>query len=261
VPADEMLHTRLGVDSNQKRGVTIFTPVLDVLDHYDQWMKTELLARKLQSSIVLWRKVQGSPQQATTLADGAATGYGDRRERLKPGTILTTNHATEIQFLQPQTNFGDAVPLGRMLLLATAAGAGLPEFMLTADASNANYASTMVAEGPAVKLFQSEQAFFAGEFTRLWRRVMGEAVAAGLLPVDFFEQVTTDWSFPQLVNRDRPRERLADVRLVESRVLSRAEVARRDGADPQRMRSELEGESPAATTVALQGDEKLDAPE
>jgi capsid protein len=242
IPADDMLHTRVGVDSNQKRGVTVFTPVLDVLDNFDQWMKTELLARKLQSSIVLWRKVQGSPQQAASLADsvGTAGGIGGgRSERVRPGTVLTTNHATEIQFLQPQTNFGDAVPLGRMLLLATAAGAGLPEFMLTADASNANYASTMVAEGPAVKLFQSEQAFFAAEFTRLWRWVMREAVRLGLLTPQELSRVAPDWTFPQLVNRDRPRERMADVRLVETRVLSRAEVARREGLDPVRMQVEI----------------------
>lgn len=244
IPADQMLHTRLGVDSNQKRGVSIFAPLLDALDSYDQWMKTELQARKLQSSIVLWRKVQGSPQQAMSLADGAGSG-GGRSERVRPGTILTTNHATEIQFLQPHTNFGDAVPLGRMLLLAIAAGAGLPEFMLTADASNANYASTMVAEGPAVKLFQSEQTFFAMEFTRLWKWVMREAVQLGLLAADELARVVPDWTFPQLVNRDRPRERLADVRLVETGVLSRAEVARREGLDPVRMQAEISTEAAA----------------
>lgn len=250
ISASDMLHTRLGADSNQKRGVTVFLPVLHTLDCFDKWVETELLARKLQSSIVLWRKVQGSPQQAAALADAMAggttheSGYGGgRRERIRPGTILTTNHATEIQFLQPDTNFADAVPLGRMLLLATAAGAGLPEFMLTSDASNANYASTMVAEGPAVKLFQSEQQFFGGEFSRLWRWVMADAVALRLLPEDFFTRVAPHWTFPQLVNRDRPRERMADVRLVESRILSRAEVARREGVDPKAMREEMEAEA------------------
>lgn len=248
IDAADVLHTRIGVDSNQKRGVTVFLPILHVLDCFNKWIDTELLARKLQSSIVLWRKVQGSPQQAASFADGLASGPGldagsARREVVRPGTILTTNHATEVQFLQPNTNFGDAVPLGRMLLLCTAAGAGLPEFMLTSDASNANFASTMVAEGPAVKLFQSEQQFFAAEFTRLWRWVMADAVAQGRLPADFFEHVEPVWTFPQLVNRDRPRERLADVRLVESRILSRAEVARRDGADPHTMRAELDGEN------------------
>ena len=240
IDAEDVLHTRVGVDSNQKRGVTIFSPVLDTLSCFDKWVDTELTARKLQSSIVLWRKVQGSPQQVAGLADGAAGG--GRREAIRPGTILTTNQSTEIQFLEPNTNFGDAVPLGRMLLLNIAAGAGLPEFMLTSDASNANFASTMVAEGPAVKLFQSEQQFFAGEFGRLWRWIMSDAVELGLLPADFFERVSPRWTFPQLVNRDRTKERLADVRLVETQVLSRAEVARRDGVDPKTMREELNSE-------------------
>jgi len=240
IDAADMLHTRVGVDSNQKRGVTIFSPVLDTLSCFDRWVDTELTARKLQSSIVLWRKVQGSPQQVAGLADNASGR--DRRESIRPGTILTTNQSTEIQFLQPNTNFSDAVPLGRMLLLNIAAGAGLPEFMLTSDASNANFASTMVAEGPAVKLFQSEQQFFAGEFNRLWRWVMSDAVTKGLLPADFFDRMSPRWTFPQLINRDRSKERMADVRLVETQVLSRAEVARREGVDPRTMRAELASE-------------------
>jgi capsid protein len=244
VPAEEMLQTRIGVDSNEKRGVSLLAPILASLEGYEKWMETELLARKLQSSIVLWRKVQGSPSMAEALADQASGGGGreGRRERFAPGSILTTNQATDIQFLQPNTNFGDAVPLGRMLLLSIAAGAGLPEFMLTADASNGNFSSTMVAEGPAVKFFQSEQQFFAGEFTRLWRWTMQEAVELGLLPEDFFEQIEVRWNYPQLVNRDRPKERLADVRLIEAGVLSRSEVGRRDGVDPGLMLAERKSE-------------------
>ncbi|WP_437204739.1 phage portal protein [Planctomicrobium sp. SH664] len=247
IPAEVMLQTRIGVDSNEKRGISVFAPVLDSLDCYEKWLETELLARKLQSSVVLWRKVQGSPQMAESVADQAGqsgSGREARRERFAPGTILTTNHGTDIQFLQPNTNFGDAVSLGRMLLLSVAAGAGLPEFMLTADASNANFASTMIAEGPAVKYFQSEQQFFAHEFTRLWRSIMGDAVELGLLPDDFFSRVTTSWTFPPLVNRDRPRERMADVRLIEAGVLSRAEVSRREGVDPAAMRVEQQAEMP-----------------
>ncbi|TWT51535.1 Phage portal protein, lambda family [Thalassoglobus neptunius] len=241
IPAGEILQTRIGVDSNEKRGRSLFAAILEPLIAYSKWMETELLARKLQSSIVLWRKVQGSSQTADAFADNAGSGTtwnGQRRERFSPGSILTTNHATDIQFLQPNTNFGDAASLGRMLLLSIAAGAGLPEFMLTSDASNGNFASTMVAEGPAVKYFQSQQEFFSKEFTRMWRWIMQDAVDLGLLPVDFFERVTIKWTFPGLVNRDRPKERLTDARLVETGILSRAEVARRDGVDPVVMESE-----------------------
>lgn len=252
IPAEEISHTKIGVDSNEKRGVTIFTSLLDTLSCFEKWLETELLARKLQSSIVLWRKVQGPPSRAAALADSSQMSSFEsldgsvRRERFRPGTILTTSQGTELEYLQPNTNFVDAVPLGRLMLLSTAAGAGLPEFMLTSDASNGNFASTMVAEGPAVKLFESEQRFFAAEFTRLWRRVMAEAIAVGLLDADFFDRVKLEWTFPELVNRNRPRERTADARLVELNVLSRAEVARRDGADPQTMRREVEEEQTAA---------------
>lgn len=253
IEASQLMQTRIGVDSNEKRGVSIFAAIMEPLLSYSRWMETELLARKLQSSIVLWRKVQGSPQMAENFADqaGSASGMaGMRREKFAPGTILTTNHGTDIQFLQPNTNFGDAVSLGRMLLLSIAAGAGLPEFMLTSDASNANFASTMIAEGPAVKFFQSQQHFFAEEFGKLWQWVMQDAVDAGLLPTDFFSQIQIKWTFPPLVNRDRPRERLADARLVESGILSRAEVARRDGVDPLTMQRERKEESIQTAPVA-----------
>ena len=244
ITSDEVLHTKHGVDSNEPRGVSYLTPLLDALRRYEGWLDTELQARKLQASIVLWRKVHGSPLQAAALADAQAqAGFGGgsdaiRREKFRAGTILTTAQGTDLQFLQPNTNFGDSMPLGRQLLLCLAAGAGLPEFMLTSDASNSNYASTMVAEGPAVKLFQAEQTFFTREFDRLWEWVMREAQFLGLLPRDFFEHVTTRWTLPQLINRDRPRERMADVHLVEAGVLSRAEVARREGVDPVLMERE-----------------------
>ena len=249
VSAEEVFHTRIGVDSNQKRGVTLFAPFVGVLERFDGWLETELLARKLQASIVLWRKVQGSPSQAAAVADAAQTStFNDpsgttRRERFRPGTILTTSQGTELEYLQPNTNFDDAAPLGRILLLCAAAGAGLPEFMLTSDASNANYASTMVAEGPAVKMFQSEQHFFAAEFNRIWRWVMSDAINHRLLPDNFFDRVKNEWTFPQLVNRNRPEERVADFRLVKSKVLSRAEVARRDGTDPEIMQREIADET------------------
>jgi capsid protein len=250
VDAQEMLHTRIGVDSNQKRGVTIFTSILDSLTSFHRWFDTELTARKLQSSIVLWRKVAGggASSAASFASDSALEDLRDPAalppSRLQPGSVLTTGNSTDIQFVQPDTNYSDAVPLGRLLLLSTAAGCGLPEFMLTSDASNANYASTMIAEGPAVKMFQAQQHFFADEFTRLWRWVMANAISSGRMPAEFFDWITAEWCFPELVNRDRPRERHVDTRMVSASILSRAEVARREGLDPDVMRREIAAENP-----------------
>lgn len=247
IPAEEILHTKYGTDSNEKRGRSFFASILEPLERFLQWQETELQARKLQASIVLWRRVQGGPAQARAVAEGAQGGSDGRltdprHERIRPGTILTTSAGTEIKYLQPDTNFGDAVPLGRMILLGIAAGAGIPEFMLTSDAANGNYASTMVAEGPAVKLFQSEQRFFTRAFTALWREVMSEAERLGLLGPEQLAQVESRWSYPELISRDRPRERQADVELIRAGVLSRAEVQRREQLDPRTMRTEIASE-------------------
>ena len=97
----------------------------------------------------------------------------------------------------------------------------------------------MVAEAPAVKMFQAEQQFFIGEFDELWQWAMREAVQMGQLPGDFFDVMHSHWSAPDLVSRNRAKERMADVALVKQGILSRQEVARREGVDPEMMRSEV----------------------
>lgn len=243
IPAEQLLHTKIGADSNEARGVSFLTPLLGPLQHYERWLETELIARKLAASILLWRKV----------ADGSGGSFGDdandsldiqrtNRDRFEPGSILTTSADTSLAFLNPQTDLRDSAPLGRMLLLAAAAAAGLPEYMLTGDASNSNYASTLIAEGPAVKLFMAQQRFYEVALSRVWWRVMQYASQTGLIPPEQLALIEPDWTFPQVVARDRPRERYADIRLVQAGVLSRAEAARRDNVDPSQMRSEIMAE-------------------
>ena len=254
VPAAEMLHTKINADSNEARGISLLAPLIAPLTAYERWLETELVARRLAASVVLWRKVDAGPVGAFgSPADDALGLEPARRERFAPGSILTTSRDTDLSFLQPPAHITDAVPLGRMILLAAAAGAGLPEFMLSADASNANYASTLIAEGPAVRLFEGEQRFFATQLGRLWRWVMGEAVRHGRLPAEYLAIAEPVWTFPTLVARDRPRERYADVRLVHAGILSRAEVARREGVDATTMRAELAAEKAAHANADLPG--------
>ena len=60
----------------------------------------------------------------------------------------------------------------RNSLWAIASRLVMPEFMLTSDASNANYASTMVAEGPAMRMFARLQADLVNDdLDVMWRVV------------------------------------------------------------------------------------------
>ncbi|MEM9703905.1 MAG: phage portal protein, partial [Planctomycetota bacterium] len=152
IPASEVLHVKAGADDAEMRGVSVLAPLIGPLTRHAEWLETELTARRVQASVVLWRKVQGNVSAYGETAGSTSDYAGERtaRQTFAPGSILTTSDTTNLEFLAPKSSFAEASQIGRALLLGAAAGVGLPEFMLTADASNANYASTMAAEGPAV---------------------------------------------------------------------------------------------------------------
>ena len=121
-------------------------------------------------------------------------------------------------------------------LRAVASRLSMPEFMLTSDASNANYASTMVAEGPAVKIFDRLQHELIEEDLALLGRVLGHAVSAGRLPNGALSTVDIQGIPPTLAVRDRLKETQADVLLVKAGAMSVATLATRNGLDPEQER-------------------------
>jgi capsid protein len=250
IDASLVLHTKIGVDANVKRGLSLFLPVIDALKRFQGWLDVELIQRKVASSIVLVRKhEQGHPTGLTSFADDLASGVvaqasaprDPRRVKIQPGSIIDAQ-GFDLQFLSPDTHFDDASLLGRMILLSIAAGTGLPEFMLSADASNANYASTLVAEGPAVRHFAAWQSFFVGAWQKLFAMVMQEAIRLGLLTAEELEQVTLQITPPPLAVRNRHVEALADAVYFDRGALSARELARRDHADPELMQRERKEE-------------------
>ncbi|GAH57387.1 unnamed protein product, partial [marine sediment metagenome] len=98
-------------------------------------------------------------------------------------------------------NASDVSEDGRRILLQVAVGAGLAEYMVTGDASNANYASTMVAESPAVRTFQDWQKFFGDWFEKIFKRVMLKVLETGSKEIE-----TVQTEFPPLLHRDFKEE-------------------------------------------------------
>ena len=64
-------------------------------------------------------------------------------------------------------------------LRAIGSALAMPEYMISGDSSNANYASTMVAEGPAVKTFEEMQADLIDADLVVIRLALKVAAAAG----------------------------------------------------------------------------------
>jgi capsid protein len=243
VDAEFILHRRANVDSNVKRGLPLFTPVRKNLHRAEKLLRNMSIVAEIQSAIALIRRHQTTEreairqfvqnQQSTKAVVDSETGQVQNFRHFSPGTIIDSGSNTEYQFPASAIDASKYILVLQAELRAIASRLVMPEFMLTSDASNANYASTMIAEGPAVRMFERLQHEIIGEDRQLFKAVIREAVFQGLLPERALQRVSIHTIPPMLAARDRLNEAKADAILYNLGVLSKETLAMRYGLDPQ----------------------------
>jgi capsid protein len=164
VDAESILHRKGNVDSNVKRGLPLFTPVRKNLHRAEKLLRNMSIVAEIQSAIALIRRHQTTEreairqfvqnQQSTKTVVDSETGQVQTFRHFSPGTIIDSGSNTEYQFPASAIDASKYILVLQAELRAIASRLVMPEFMLTSDASNANYASTMIAEGPAVRMFE-----------------------------------------------------------------------------------------------------------
>ena len=132
--------------------------------------------------------------------------------RYGPGSILDVP-AGQDYTVPPQLDPSKTISALQAELRAVASRLVMPEFMLTSDASNANYSSTMVAEGPAVKNFEAEQDAQIEFDLELLHDALRHATAVGLISQTDLNCVTINVQPPSVQVRDRKGE--AEVRQID----------------------------------------------
>lgn len=243
VDADQIQHRKANVDANVKRGLPLFYPVRKNLRRAEKLLRNMSVVAEIQSAIALIRKhnaaTKGSVQQfvanqASATISSPGTGKTSYFQRYAPGTILDTFGGLDYQFPAATVDASRYVAVLQAELRAIASRLVMPEFMLTSDASNANYASTMVAEGPAVRMFQRLQHDLLEDDREVMQRVVAGAVGAGRLPREALDAVDIQAVAPSLAVRDRLKEAQADQILLRNGVLSAQTMAVRHGLDPDK---------------------------
>ena len=243
VPADEIQHRKANVDANVKRGLPLYYPVRKNLRRAEKLLRNMSVVAEIQSAIAIIRKhaaaTRATMQQfVQNGADASVVQSGSGRvshfRRYGPGTILDAMAGTEYEFPSQAIDASRFVSVLQADLRAIASRLVMPEFMLTSDASNSNYSSTMVAEGPAVKMFQRLQAdMLEDDLDVMWHAVAA-AVRVGRLPHRVTMAVDIRGIPPTIAVRDRLQEAQADRILVKSGAMSVSTMAMRHGLDPDR---------------------------
>jgi capsid protein len=238
IDAAEIQHRKANVDDNVKRGMPLFYPVEKNLRRAEKLLRNMSTVAEIQAAIALIRRHTGS--SAVTVqhfvaaaADKTATRGGQTRHlrRYPPGTILDAPAGLEYDFPAAGVDAANFVTILQAELRAVASRLVMPEFMLSSDASNANYASTLVAEGPAMRFFARLQAELIEEDLAVMRRVVAHAAAAGRLPAEALAAVEIQAAPPSLKVRDERVE--TDVSRIEyeSGILSPQTWSLRRGLD------------------------------
>lgn len=249
VPAAEMEHTPINVDSDVQRGRSQLEPLLRRDKQFEDWLNYRLALNLARTSIVLHKQVDGAtPTQLSGLRDPKQRDSpgNDRKTRMfNPFTTITTNKGVEYKLHTPNLQAQDAQHDGRSLQLNMAAATGFPEFMFTGDSSNQNFASALVSEGPAFREFESWQDFFTPTYRRIYRWVMEDAAKAGQiqgLEKEAAKELPVEVRWPNIEVRDQEKRAKRNETLHRNGVLSLETWAIDAGLDWEIERERIERE-------------------
>lgn len=245
---DHMLHMKLNVDREVKRGLSDYYPVWKTLHKADKLLGNTMDGAAIQSAIAFIREhaQNVTPGQIESFVNRQAdrsqiqtTANGTRKRRHRryvPGSVVDI----------PEGMKYHAGPLGQprgQAYLDIVQGAlrragirwNMPEYMISGDASNNNFASTLVAESPFTKSCQRRQGYYARERKRLMWMVLKILAMKGKLRMATFREirrhVQLDVDFADIAVRDRDQEHAIRKDLNDRGMLADETWASEEGYD------------------------------
>jgi len=231
IKAEDVIHLKILADSDQKRGVSILRIAAKKIAQYEDWLEGRIKLNKVRSAIALVKQIQGSSGKIKSIReDSLSDRLNESRKKLKAfehGSIITTSDKVNYSLLSPNINAQDARDDGRAILLCIAAAVGFPEMILTADYSNANMASTQIAQNPFIREIEDWQDYFSTFYKQLFEVVIQNAIDYGPLPKSTSTDCTVE--FPPIVLAELKELAQAYEILHKYKVLSKKTWASRMG--------------------------------
>lgn len=223
-PADQFVHLKKNATRNMKRGISDWYCVKDRVAQSAKLVRNMAHAAALQSAIAWIEQspngTQMSQLQSIGNVDGQypkptniGAGGGNRIQKQTtygPGSILRPTPGRQYVPgpMGSERNNGFEI-VEQMIERLTATRFLMPYYMISGDASNNNFASSLVAESPFVKAREADQNFYGNALeSLLWKVVTlgwrsGWLDTCGLPFARIKEFINIRVRFPQVATRDR----------------------------------------------------------
>jgi hypothetical protein len=196
ISPDEISHLKLNVDECVKRGLSDFFGGAEAWDGAAKLLRNMRESGAVQAALAwieqyesasqaaLQSAVQSIRDQNRTYYDNPVTGREVNYTKYEPATILKVGRGKQYQPAPLAANTTQHVQIVQAVLRALGSRWNMPEYMVSGDASNANYASTLVSGSPFVNWVECEQSVYTRFFLRILWTVIRNAAEHGAVQVN-----------------------------------------------------------------------------
>lgn len=260
IPDERMIRIKRNTYRNAKRGVSDYFPVLSDMRAEAKLGSNMATGAALQAAIAwIEEHPTGTTQgQVNSLSAGLAEGRISQPTQANPGGQKSFQRYSAGTILRPSPGklykpgpMGsernkDFVEVAGYVIRRIGIRWVFPEYMISGDASNANFSSTLVAESPFVKARESDQAFYASAFKDAVLKALRMAFDANLYGI---HDAVGGESWETL-------RRLFDVKVMPPAVATRDIATLTTALDIQARRGWISNQT-ASTQLGLNYDEEL----
>lgn len=278
VPADEIAHLKLNVDEEVKRGLSDFYCTSDAFDETSKLLRNMRITAGVQSAVAWYERFMSASSDALSTLGGKRkdlnrpqvqhpfSGRTLDYEHFEPGQVRLINGNREFLPAPLAQNTSQHISIAASSMRALGVRWNLPEFIISGDASNNNFASILIAGSPFVNSVECEQDEYSLFFLR-WRwTAVRNAARARLFRVgtrvfsfaEIQQLVEIHATPPSVAISNKGEETERDHRDLAARVVSIQHLREKRGYDNDKIRQELAEEPPVAisgkvTDVDAQG--------
>lgn len=250
VDAEDMIHIKANVKRAIKRGLPDLS--FDTLETFSLASK---LRRNMGEGAAVQAAIAAVRQHDTASASQVETfvqqaidyslniPFNGRQQdytKIDAGSFLDIPKG--MNYIPPPgaANANAHLAIHSALLRAAGTRHNAPEWLVSGDASNNNYASSLTAESPFLRNCQRLQSFMSRSFKRVMVTAVKNAIEAGRLPSNALKMVEVTVSPPTVETRNRAEEANSNKTYVDLGVKSRQRVAQELGYDWKKEAAEIE---------------------
>lgn len=241
VPASDIVHIKCNVKRSIKRGLSDFSyDTLDTFVTAGKLRKNLGEGSAVQSAIAAIRQHETATKEQVedfvqeNIDYTAYSGIPQREtdyQRIEPGSFLDIPKGMEYVAPPGAENAESHLRIFQSLLRSAGNRLNAPEWLASADVSNANYASSLTAESPFLRTCVRLQTFYKRHFTRIAREAILTAAEAGDLPIAIVDAIDVIVTPPNVEARDKIAESTSNQTYVAMGIKSKQTIAQELGLD------------------------------